>query len=208
MAEPISLRFESTLPASREQVWEWITSVKGISAEMWPVLRMTVPRGIRSLADVPLTAGAPLFRSYVFLFGVLPFDYSDLTLLEITAGDGFVEQSPMGSMKLWRHERRIVPSPTDRSAVVLVDQLRFEPRFASSLVRWFIRRFFEHRHRVVRAHFGADAGPPSRPLAGRGRRRRRGRAWSRAGRPPRTRRRWSARRWSRRAPPGRRSARA
>ena len=161
MAEPISLRFESTLPASREQVWEWITSVKGISAEMWPVLRMTIPRGIQSLADVPLTAGAPLFRSYVFLFGVLPFDYSDLTLLEITAGDGFVEQSPMGSMKLWRHERRIVPSPTDRSTVVLVDQLRFEPRFASSLVRWFIRRFFEHRHRVVRAHFGADARPVS-----------------------------------------------
>jgi len=156
MAEPVSLRFESTLPASRERVWEWITSVRGILAEMSPVLRMTVPGHIRSIADVPVRAGAPLFRSYILLFGVLPIDYSDLTLLEIAAGEGFVEQSPMGSMKLWRHERRILPSQTDRSAVILVDQLTFEPRFASSLVRWFIGRFFEHRHRVLRAHFGAD----------------------------------------------------
>jgi len=160
MAEPVCLRFESTLPAPRERVWEWITSVRGISAEMWPWLRMTVPGAIRSIADVPATAGAPLFRSYVFLFGVLPIDYSDLTLLEIAAGDGFVEQSPMGSMRLWRHERRILPSPTDRSAVILVDQLTFEPRWASDVVRWFIRRVFEHRHRVLRAHFGA-AGSPS-----------------------------------------------
>src|SRR5207245_4622033 len=46
MAEPVCLRFESTLPAPLERVWEWITSVRGISAEMWPWLRMTVPGAI------------------------------------------------------------------------------------------------------------------------------------------------------------------
>jgi len=150
----ISLRFESTLHASRERVWEWISSVQGIQAEMWPWLRMTAPRSVRSLADVPFQPGVRMFRSFVFLFGVLPIDYSDLTLLELDAGSGFVEQSPMGSMKLWRHGRRVLPCDSDESSVRLVDQLTFRPRLARGLVRWFIGRVFAHRHAVLRATFG------------------------------------------------------
>ena len=146
----ISLQFESKLNASRERVWEWITSPDGIRAEMWPIFRMTIPSRVRTLADVEVRPGIPLFRSYILLFGVLPIDYSDLTLIELDQGRGFVEESPMGSMKLWRHERRIVDCPTDPSAVVLTDHLTFQPRWASPLVRWFIRRTFEHRHAVLR----------------------------------------------------------
>jgi len=36
VSEPFSVRFESKLMAPRERIWEWITSIKGISAEMWP----------------------------------------------------------------------------------------------------------------------------------------------------------------------------
>jgi ligand-binding SRPBCC domain-containing protein len=154
MDEDVALRFESRLRAPRECVWEWITSVKGISAEMWPYFRMTAPRHVRSLADVEFKPGARLFRSYVFLFGFLPIDYSDMTLLELDAGQGFVEQSPMGSMTLWRHERHILPCPDEPGAVLLVDQLRFRPRMARRLVRWFIGRVFVHRHAVLRARLG------------------------------------------------------
>jgi ligand-binding SRPBCC domain-containing protein len=152
MNKDISLRFESKLHAPTELVWEWITSVKGISAEMWPFFRMTTPKGIRSLSDLHINPGVRMFRSYVFLFGVLPIDYSDMTLVELDDGLGFVEQSPMGSMKLWRHERRIVPCPSDPSAVLLVDQLTFRPRIARHLVEWFIRHVFTHRHKVIRAN--------------------------------------------------------
>jgi hypothetical protein len=78
-----------------------------------------------------------------------------MTLLELNIGEGFTEQSPMGSMKLWRHERRIVPCPSDSNAVLLVDQLTFQPRVASRLVKWFIRRVFIHRHRVLKASLGS-----------------------------------------------------
>ena len=71
---------------------------------MWPFFRMTVPKGVVSLNDVDIQLGVRMFRSYVFLFGVLLIDYSDMTLLELDIGEGFTEQSPMGSMKLWRHE--------------------------------------------------------------------------------------------------------
>jgi ligand-binding SRPBCC domain-containing protein len=154
MDNTISLRFESKLYAPIESVWEWITSIKGIRAEMWPFFLMTVPKGVWSLSDVQITIGTRMFRSYVFLFGLLPIDYSDMTLLEINHGHGFIEQSPMGSMKLWRHERKIVPCPSDASAILLVDRLTFQPRMAKRLVGWFIRRVFIHRHEVLKANLG------------------------------------------------------
>jgi hypothetical protein len=154
MNTTISLRFESKLHAPPVRIWEWITSLEGISAEMWPFFRMTFPKGLRSLDDVQINLGARMFRSFVFLFGVLPIDYSDMTLLELDIGHGFVEQSPMGSMKLWRHERRIVPCHSDPTAVLLVDQLTFCPRIAPRFVGWFIRQVFTHRHKVLSANLG------------------------------------------------------
>lgn len=155
MSEPFSMRFESRLRAPRERIWTWITSVEGISTEIWPIFRMTAPKGVRSLADVTLQPGVRIFRSHIFLFGVLPIDYSDMTLLELSPGMGFVEQSPMGSMKLWRHERHIAPCPREPDALLLVDQLTFQPRMAKRLVAWFIHRLFTHRHKVLRKALGA-----------------------------------------------------
>jgi hypothetical protein len=37
-------------------------------------------------------------------------DRSDLTFLELEPGRRFLEQSPMLSMKLWRHERIVEPA--------------------------------------------------------------------------------------------------
>lgn len=149
----LTMQFESKLSCGRGAAWSWITSLDGISAEMRPLLRMTAPPGVRSLAHVEVTPGKPLFRSRLLLFGVLPIGHSDLTLLELRPGHGFVEQSPMGWMKLWRHERRILGS-SDDSTVVIEDRLSFEPRRARWLVGWLIARFFAHRHRVLRSRLG------------------------------------------------------
>lgn len=158
MTQPtVTLRFESSLPVPAAQLWQWITSVQGIRAELWPLMRMTVPRGIRSLADLPLTPGVPVFRSWILLFGLLPIDCSDLTLQQIDAGSGFVEQSAMGSMALWRHERRILPGTRGPGTTLLVDELAFRPRIATRLVAWFVRRLFRHRHAVLRARAEGSA---------------------------------------------------
>jgi hypothetical protein len=45
MSDAISLRFESKLRAPAERVWEWITSIEGISAEMWPFFLTTPASG-------------------------------------------------------------------------------------------------------------------------------------------------------------------
>ncbi len=144
--EPIDFSLESLVTESPENAWAWITSLEGISKELSPYFRMTAPKGITSINDLTIVPGKPLFRSRVFLFCIIPIDYSELTLSEIRRGAGFIEQSPTGSMKLWRHERRIVP--TD-SGCMIQDHVTFEPRWASPLVAWFMRIVFRHRHRVI-----------------------------------------------------------
>jgi ligand-binding SRPBCC domain-containing protein len=152
---PTTLVFESHLRGTPEAVWGWMASLDGISRELSPVLRMTAPRGIRTLSDVHVKPGQRLFRSWLLLLGALPVGYSDLTLLELTPGEGFVEESPMTSMRLWRHERRV--RPAEPGTCQVVDRLTFQPVFAPRLAARIVRRLFEHRHRVLRAHFGSAA---------------------------------------------------
>lgn len=142
-------RFEisSFVSASPQEAWQWITSVKGISTELSPYLRMSAPKGISALHDLKHEPGKPMFRSIIYLFGLLPVDYSDLTLLELNSGVGFIEQSPMGSMRHWRHERTIHPA---EQGCTITDVLSFEPRLASKLCRGIIQWLFTHRHRVLR----------------------------------------------------------
>lgn len=151
-----SLSFETTLPVSADEAWRWVTSVAGIAREMAPYLSMSVPPRVTDLGSLQVKPGEPLFRSWIKLFGVLPIDYSDLTLLELSPGGGFIEQSPMGSMKLWRHERRVTG---DGRACTVRDELTFEPRFAGPLVRRIVRAFFTHRHRMLARHLGRRLTP-------------------------------------------------
>src|SRR5262249_32156412 len=124
---------------------------------MRPFFRMTVPPGVRNITDVTVRPGEALFRSRILLFGVLPIDHSDLTLLELRPGEGFVEESPMGSMRLWRHERWLEPLAGATAGVILTDRLTFEPRWARSLVAWFIATAFRHRHAVLRRALDGEA---------------------------------------------------
>ncbi len=49
--------------------------------------------------------------------------------MKLDEGAGFVEQSPMKSMSLWRHERRIAASAGGCS---VTDRLLFEPRWRAA----------------------------------------------------------------------------
>lgn len=148
---PYHLKFATPVRVSPAEAWKWITSVQGISKEMAPYLRMSTPENVNDLALENIAPGKPLFRSWIKLFGIIPFDYSDLTLLRIDEGVGFVEQSPMGSMQLWRHERRIEPH---EHGCVIHDELTFEPRIAAWVSLRIVRAFFTHRHRNLARYLG------------------------------------------------------
>jgi len=150
----IELRFESHLAAAPEVVWRRITSVEGIADEMFPLLRMTFPRGMRALPSDAFVSGQRLCRSWLLLFRVLPVDWSDLTLVELEPGRRFLERSPMFSMAFWQHERSVAPAP---GGTVVIDRLMFQPRrwLPRALVRAYVALFFGHRHARLRRRFGA-----------------------------------------------------
>ena len=135
------------MQVSAEQAWAWATSAAGINAELWPFLKMSAPAKFSKLDGSAITLGRPIFRSWILLFGVLPIDRSDLTVVEMEEGRRFVERSPMRSMRLWQHERIIEPDGV--GAVRVTDHLTFEPRLAGRLVAWFVDRLFRNRHRVL-----------------------------------------------------------
>ena len=143
------LNYESKLDITPEEGWAWITSVEGIQKEMAPFIRMTSPEGVMTLQDAGFTLGQPMFLSWLKLFGIIPIDYSRLTLIEFQEGVGLVERSPMGSMKLWQHRREVIPTGKGCN---IKDALEFEPRFIGKVTCWCINRFFKHRHRQLRRY--------------------------------------------------------
>ena len=60
-----------------DAVWHRITSQDGINDEMGPYLKMTMPHSFcgRSIGDV--TPRTRIGRSYLLLFGVIPFGFDD-----------------------------------------------------------------------------------------------------------------------------------
>ncbi|QNA88738.1 hypothetical protein G4G28_09940 [Massilia sp. Dwa41.01b] len=143
----------TTVPASPADVWTWSTSIRGIKQEMWPVLKITFPKGMTHIGE-DTTLDKPLCRCQFLLLGIFPVDMSKLTFSEIVPGHRFVEQSPLLSMRSWRHER-IITSVAGGTCVT--DNLTFSPRFGGPVVGWFVKKFFEHRHAVLARAFARTA---------------------------------------------------
>lgn len=146
-----TLTFGSSVAASPQQAWAWITSFDGISKELSPLLRMSAPREARDLAAIRMTLGVPMFRSWIRFGGIVPIDFSDLTLVALTPGVGFVEQSRMGSMRRWRHERTV---SAELPGCRIADTLMIEPRFGGRIAVAAVRLLFQHRHRMLRRYLG------------------------------------------------------
>jgi hypothetical protein len=95
--------------------------------------------------------GERLCRSWILLFGVLPVDYDDITVVELDPPHGFLERSPMLSNRLWEHRRTIEPAGPGRCTVT--DAIRWEPRVPLPVAPVY-RAVFALRHRRLRRHFG------------------------------------------------------
>jgi hypothetical protein len=120
---------------------------------MRPYLRMTLPPGVDGLDPESIELGKPIGRSWILLFGLLPFDYDDVCLVRLEPGRGFLERSRMLSQRCWEHERTL--EATDDGCIV-TDRVRWQPRLGlpASPLRPAISWFFRHRHERLRRRFG------------------------------------------------------
>lgn len=146
----IRITFESTVPATPLELWNWSTSVQGIGTEMAPILKLHSREGSIDVPQNQDSLGKVLGKCTFLLFGILPIDQSKLTFVEVEPGRRYVEQSPLLSMKRWRHERIIAPGIDGTS---VIDKLDFTPRFFGGFAKWFISRLWKHRHAVLRRQF-------------------------------------------------------
>jgi len=153
-ARPAEISVSSRLAARPDRVWARIITPDGINDEMRPWLRMTAPRGVEHLDLQSLELGQPIGRSWILLFGLLPFDYDEITLVHLEEGRGFLERSQMLSQRVWEHERTL--EPAGEGGCLITDRVRWEPRLGlpGSPLQPLIGWFFRHRHRRLRRRFG------------------------------------------------------
>lgn len=151
----------SHIPAPADAVWERVISPEGINDELWPYLRMTVPAGVRDLDPDRVRPGERLGRSWLLLFGVVPFEYDDITVADMQPGRRFLEHSTMLNLRVWEHERTLTPVG---DGCVVEDRLSFEPRALLRAIPGFrrtlaaaLRFMFAHRHRRLADHFARAA---------------------------------------------------
>jgi len=150
-------RFEvsSVVSAPPEVVWKRVSTIEGINHELMPLATMTCPPEFVAIDPARVPLGERLFRSWVLLFGVLPVDYDDLTLLRVEPGRGFLESSRMLSQRRWIHERTLEPVT---GGCRVTDRIQFEPRLPG-VGRAFLpvyRFFFRHRHRRLARWFSTE----------------------------------------------------
>jgi len=157
-----SVEQSSALPAPAAEVWVRAVTVEGINDELRPILRMTMPRGLRGKTVDTVEVGLPLGRSWILLGRLIPIDYDDLCLAELEPGRRFLERSRTLSFSTWQHERVIESAAeggcrvTDRLGFELkrpLDAIPGSARLATAIVGFL----FRHRHRRLAAYW-AQAG--------------------------------------------------
>jgi hypothetical protein len=148
----IRLRFESRLAAPADAVLAEALTMRGVNAELMPLLRMSYPSEAENfdLQQAPLKQ--TLFQSWLLLGGVIPVDRHALAF-ERLHDDGFDERSTSWIQKVWIHRRRIVGSG---KGCIVSDELEFQPRLPlpAAIPAALARRVFEHRHARLRDRYG------------------------------------------------------
>jgi hypothetical protein len=134
-----------------EDAWFHASTAQGINQELYPLLRMKMPKGAswHRLTDVPV--GVEAGRCPVLLAGVLPVDHDDLFLEEVGPGMRFRERSRTSTTRVWAHERMVDDVAGNAR---LQDRVVFEvqPRLRRmrGLHRQVVAFLFRHRHRRLR----------------------------------------------------------
>ncbi|KGN41007.1 hypothetical protein [Knoellia aerolata] len=150
----ITVENQVEVPAAAATVWRRVVSPEGINHEMRPWMTMSMPRRAAGLTVETFPLGRPIGRAWLRLFGLVPFDFDHLTIVELEPGVRFLERSTMLSMRRWEHERTLTPVA---DGTQVHDRVTLQPRLPlpdlAALLARAVDSFFKHRHRRLRQYF-------------------------------------------------------
>ncbi|AXQ28268.1 hypothetical protein D0B54_06045 [Solimonas sp. K1W22B-7] len=148
----IRLRFESRLAAPAQDVLAEALTMRGVNAELMPLLRMSYPREAENFDLQQAPVGQTLFHSWLLLGGLLPVDRHSLAF-ETLHANGFDERSTSWVQRVWIHRRRVIESG---KGCIVSDELEFQPRLplGATLPAALASRVFKHRHARLRKRYG------------------------------------------------------
>ena len=153
-----SFTIRTELPRTTPEAFWAGMSIDAVNAELRPLARMGAPAAWRRCPLDQWTTGRVLFRSTIWLFGVLPVDSHSLRLEALYAGPrGFLEDSETLWNRRWRHER--TTAATAAGGLLVEDRVTVESRLPgmAALMMPVYRFVFRHRHRRLRAMHGGGA---------------------------------------------------
>ncbi|EFV15029.1 hypothetical protein [Segniliparus rugosus] len=152
-----TFRKTSVVDAPTDKVWALVTTQEGINHEMGPYLKMTMPKAFRGKSIADVAPGTHIGKSFLLLFGAVPFGFDDITVAQIEPGRMFREESAMTGMRTWVHHRTLEP---DGAKTIVTDAVTLAPHLPipglHKLLAKILSAFFAHRHRRLQGYF-ADA---------------------------------------------------
>ena len=143
---------ESEINSTKEILWQHITQMKNVNAELMPYARMTYPKDMSEIAGREVPLHQTLFKSIILLFSFIPIDLHYLRLDKIDLGNAFYENSTTATHLYWKHTRTLI----ERGNKTLVrDEVHFLPRVAvmGNLFLPIIKIVFTNRHKNLAKAF-------------------------------------------------------
>jgi ligand-binding SRPBCC domain-containing protein len=143
---------QSAINADKATVWQHITQMKNVNAELMPYARMTCPKHLAAFGDNNVPLNQTLFKCVVLLFGFIPIDIHHLRFDKIDYGTAFYENSVTATHRYWKHTRTL----TEHNGKTIVkDELHFSPRIPllGPMLLWYIKKTFQNRHKKLKQYF-------------------------------------------------------
>jgi len=143
---------ETLIDTDKQRLWQHITQMKNVNAELMPFVKMTYPKDKSEIGNNDVPLDEILFKSYILLFGFIPIDIHYLKLDKIDFGNAFYENSTTFTHKYWKHTRTLT---AQGNKTLVRDEVHFLPRFAplGNVMLPVIKRVFENRHEKLKKNF-------------------------------------------------------
>lgn len=131
-------------------------TMAGVNAELFPLVRMTVPEALSTQSIFEWPVQETLFSSWILLFGFLPIDRHAFYLEAVDPDSGFSERSSSWVNTYWCHRRDVAPSAT---GCRVTDTLEYQSRipFIDVLFKPAYRLVFWCRHQHLRRRYAGRA---------------------------------------------------